>query len=72
MSRDLTAGERATIRHDLTEQLPTLRHLLAQAETDLGGPDPESALVYVDELREECDSILRKLHRRPKRQRRAA
>jgi hypothetical protein len=53
-----TEQHRVRIRACLEEQVPEMKYLATAAGYCLPAPDPESALVYVAELRDLCAEVL--------------
>lgn len=58
-----TEKYRARLRACLQERVPELQYLAAAAGYRLPARDPESALVYLRELRDLCDATLARLER---------
>jgi hypothetical protein len=50
---------RARVRRELEAHNPTIALLAAQVRNAGAGPDPEAALVYAAELRDDLDELIR-------------
>lgn len=57
--RESIAAYRRRITRTIAKNGPRAWHLMAQIRTAKTGPDPESALVYVQQLRDSLDEMLR-------------
>lgn len=56
-----TEKRRASIRAHLPKRIVDIQYLAAAIGYRLSAPDPESALVYLRELRDLCDETLKRL-----------